>query len=210
MLDCASALYKQLRDGSEEPNENKAINFYCQHVQIIMPNRAPSYYHWSQDKPCTTNDVYGYYLKGYVEQQKTTKAPTKKGPFDYMRPFSSSGFFPAIADPSQKSYQEIRLGGKRPCPSYCPPSTENRLNLRRGYTMGYTPISSRVTHSDVPKGVSLSRTVSAPAPYSIAEPKGKDLYLWHALAGSLVHTKNYKPACQVDQYVVPKKAEAVY
>ena len=174
-----------------------------------MPNRAPTFYHWSADKPCTTNDTYGYYLKEYVEQQKS-QPPKKRGPFDYTRPFSSSGFFPSIADGNQsKSFQEIRAGGKlRPCPDFCPPGIDNRFNIRRGYTMGHTPVAARISYTEVPQGVKLGRTISAPAPFSITEPKGKDMYLWHTLAGSLVHIRNYKPDFDPDQYVIPKKSIA--
>jgi hypothetical protein len=173
---------------------------YREVALATMPNRAPSYYHWSETKPVTTNDIYGYHLKHFLDDKKG-KAPKKQGPFDYTRPFSSAGFLPAINGTS-KSLQEIRLGGKRPCPSLCLPGLHNHYNIRQGYSMGYMPVSSRIAHSDVPRGVNLNHTTSAPAPYALAQPKGKDLYMWHALAGSLVHTKNYKPTCSVDSYAI--------
>ena len=146
-----------------------------------MPQRAPSYYHWSLDKPCTNNSVYGFYWRD-EDCYKNPKPPKKTGPFDYTRPFSNSGFFPQIA------FKGGMTGKKEE------KSSQNLFDINRGYTMGAIPLSKKLNKSSgEPVGFKLQRTSTAPEGHEYAQPRGKSLYLWHTLSGTLVHCKNYKP-----------------
>ena len=147
---------------------------------INMPQRAPSYYHWSLDKPCTTNAVYGYYMRD-EDCYKNPKPLKKTGPFDYTRPFSNSGFFPQI------SY------GGRLTTSKEPKMSQNLFDINRGYTMGAVPVTKKLAKNDVPVGFKLTRSVTAPEAFSYSKPRGKDIFLWHTLSGSLVHAQNFPP-----------------
>ena len=144
-----------------------------------MPQRAPSYYHWSMDKPCTTNSVYGFYMRD-DEQFKNSKPPKRSGPFDSTRPFSNSGFFPQIAYKSSLTAREPKM-------------SHNVFDINKGYTMGHVPVTDKLIKSEVPVGFKLSRSVTAPAGFKYEEPRGKNIYLWHTLSGSLVHAKNFPP-----------------
>lgn len=158
-----------------------------------MPSRAPSYYHWSQDKPVTTNQTYGFEFKDVAASETTAKR--KLGPFDYTRPFSNSAFFPTIShDSSLTAPARSRpLASLRPCEGFCPPGVQNVFDINKGYVMGSVPITQKIHKSAVPVGVSLSKCATAPAAYVPQQPKAKDLYLWHTLSGTLVHCKNYPP-----------------
>lgn len=146
-----------------------------------MPQRAPSYYHWSLDKPCTTNAVYGFYMRD-DEDYKKSKPLKASGPFDYTRPFSNSGFFPQISFQGQLTVKKQTK------------MSHNMFDINRGYTMGHKPVTQKLVKQDVPVGFKLSRSVTAPPAFASQASRGKDAYLWHTLAGSLVHCKNYPPA----------------
>ena len=159
-----------------------------------MPSRAPSYYHWAMDKPCTTNQTYGYFHRESTDL--TAKKPTgPKGPFDYTRPFSNSGFFPQISWKGRLT-SATQARPLRPSKDYNPPSSINRFDINKGYTMGHSPVYERVAKPEQPVGCMLNRSASAPAAYRYPEPKGKDIFLWHTLSGCLVHAKNYPPVEQ--------------
>lgn len=155
-----------------------------------MPSRAPSYYHWSQDKPCTTNQTYGFDFRGSVKNEKRIR----KDAFDYTRPFSNSAFFPAISHDSSLTAparsRPIRPG------AVVPPGKVNVFDINKGYHMGYRPMTERAVRSSLPEGVKLDRTVSAPPVYKSPESRYKEIFLWHTLSGSLVHAKNYPSAEQ--------------
>lgn len=158
-----------------------------------MPSRAPSYYHWSQDKPVTTNQTYGFELRDLATDDGEKKK--KLGPFDYTRPFSNSAFFPTISHDNSLTApaRSQPLARLRPCNEFCPPGVANVFDINRGYVMGRVPITEKINNSSVPVGVSLSRSVTAPPAYVQQESRAKDLYLWHTLSGTQVHCKNYPP-----------------
>jgi hypothetical protein len=167
-----------------------------------MPHeRSYNYYHWSMDKPCTTNDEYGFFNKNALPSIKTT-AKAIPGPFDYTRPFSNMGFFPAIADQSRQTVSVQPRPSLRPSKEYHPSSSRNLFDINRGYTMGHIPACKRLVKSDPPAGFKLSRVVSAPTAFDYPTPKGKDMLLWHTLAGTLVHVKNYPPCVRENDYRV--------
>jgi len=152
-----------------------------------MPSRAPTYYHWAMDKPCTSNQTYGYDLKGTLT---TDCAKTKAfpGPFDYTRPFSNCGFFPEIGGHNgglvakHKDSEVARSTASAP--------VRRSAGINTGYTLGPDPIHKRLVQRDQPAGVRLSRFQSAPSTYRYTSPAEKSVYLWHTLAGCLVHVKN--------------------
>lgn len=169
-----------------------------------MPSRAPSYYHWSIDKPCTTNQVYGYEVKQTMVDVPPRKTP---GPFDYTRPFSNSAFFPQISsDGTHLTSHVLPTKKKTACPTSARrPATsadsKPRFELNRGYVMGHTPVVDKVVRASLPAGVQLDRSLSAPPKiYKYPVPKAKEIFLWHTLAGSLVHVKNYPPQVDINSY----------
>lgn len=157
-----------------------------------MSKGAPSYYHWSQDKPCTTNQTYGFSFRDSVVDHP---ANIHKKASELTRPFSNSAFFPAISSENSLTApsRSRPLASLRPSRDFCPPGNKNRFDINRGYTMGPVPVTEKICKTDVPVGVSLSRTISAPPAYRAQPPRGKDTYLWHTVLGSLVHCRNYPP-----------------
>ena len=159
---------------------------------FTMPSRAPTYFHWSEDKPCTTNQTYGYFLSGYLEAKEREMAGRPKarmGAFDYTRPFSNSRFFPEIAhaQKSKSDKQDERIKDavfERLALRKAP-----RFNINDGYSVGAFPIYKRVAQRDAPAGVRVKRYQSAPSTYRPPVAKENDIYLWHTLSGSLVHVK---------------------
>lgn len=163
-----------------------------------MPQRAPSYYHWSMDKPCTTNETYGFSMKN-AEPVPTTR--TIPDPFSYTRPFSNCGFFPQITYKNRLTTAVLPRPSLRPTKEYHPQGSTNRFDINRGYSMGYTPVTDKIQKRDIPAGFKLSRSVTAPEAFRPEQPRGKDLFLWHTLSGTLVHCKNYPPKNNVSQSV---------
>lgn len=158
-----------------------------------MPSKAPTYYHWSHDKPCTTNQVYGFYMKDEMEEkERTSMNPSKKsGPFDYVRPFSNLGFFPEIkaANGSQR-LTKSSMGLESRSVYYPPKKPIQNKTINRGYTAGYVPVYSKVTVSKYPAGVKLQKFQATPPAFQRSAAKEKEIFLWHTLSGCLVHCKN--------------------
>ena len=157
-----------------------------------MPSGSPNYYHWAADKPCTTNQVYGFLLKESMVKGNTDR---QIGPFDYTRPFSNSGFFPQIStnQSTMTTSQAKPIRALRSANEAALPGNRNRSkSINRGYTAGYTPVMEKMKSSSLPSRYILNRSSSAPAKvHEHRKPKADDLYLWHTLAGNLVHVKNY-------------------
>ena len=167
-----------------------------------MPSRAASYYHWSQDKPCTTNQNYGFNLKADMFQRQAEDSLKPKKPvgiFGYTRPFSNLGFFPEISVTKSMTSQRAQTA-----PLYlrksCPPGAINKFDINRGYSMGHVPITSRVVKREFPADVKLVRHKTVPPTFKHTSPKEKDLFLWHTLSGCLVHVKNHTPEPKPDPY----------
>jgi len=156
-----------------------------------MPSRAPSYYHWSQDKPVTTNQTYGFEFREFATGDTTQKNKKLGG----TRPFSNTAFFPNIShDSSLTAPARSRpLAKLRPCDEFCPPGMPNVFDINKGYVMGSVPVTQKIHKSAIPVGVSLSRSITAPPAYESKVSKAKDLYLWHTLSGTQVHCKHFPP-----------------
>jgi len=159
-----------------------------------MPSRAPTYFSWAHDKPCTTNQVYGFAIKGDM----TTDIKTKDvlGPFDYVRPFSNCGFFPEISSSGglvSKHRFSSATGASKSIDTTVRTSSAIRkaFNINDGYTSGGPDsIRNRMVKSQYPADVRLQRIQTSPPIYQHPVKKEKDIYLWHTLSGCLVHAKN--------------------
>lgn len=162
-------------------------------TNTTMSTRAPSYYHWSQDKPCTTNQTYGFAFRDTVVDPPPGQ---KRKTHELTRPFSNSAFFPTISSESSLTApsRSRPLASLRPCREFCPPGIKNKFDINKGYVMGPVPVTQKIRRSDVPVGVALSRSITAPPAFCPQPPKGKDTYLWHTVLGSLVHCKNFPPS----------------
>ena len=172
-----------------------------------MPARAPTYYHWAKDKPCTTNQDYGFLGKpDMLRRQAEDRLKPKRveGPFDYARPFSNLGFFPDISEAKALTLQRSKTAPayKRVPPGVLSsaPGPVNTFDINRGYSMGHVPIPSRVTKRQYPADVKLVRHQSVPSTYQQPVSAQKDLFLWHTLSGCLVHVKNHIPEPKPDAY----------
>lgn len=158
-----------------------------------MPSRAPTYYHWAMDKPCTTNQTYGFKLKAEMAKYASLQAlkPFKaSGKSDYTRPFSSLPFFPEIPDKRKGltvGERHIKTAGVLDTKT---PGVQSRFNINKGYTMGSVPVSSRVQRRKYPAEVQLINFEAVPQVYQHPKPKENDIFLWHTLSGCLVHAKN--------------------
>lgn len=154
-----------------------------------MPQKAPTYYHWSMDKPSTTNQVYGYSTRN---DPKVPTTRTKQDPFSYTRPFSNCGFFPQLTY-KHRLTEAVLPRPLRPSKEYNPPSSLNKFNINEGYTYGYTPVGDKIKPRNIPSGLKLTRSVTAPPSHKVEKPRGEEIFLWHTLSGTLVHSMNYKP-----------------
>ncbi len=145
------------------------------------------------DKPCTTNQTYGFDLKDEMDKYariRASKPPKKIGPFDYTRPFSNMGFFPEIPDDRKGLTVGERIIKSAGVLDRKSKGLQNRFDINRGYTMGHIPVSARVRSARYPAEVKLVSFQAIPPVYERAKPKEKDIYLWHSLSGCLVHARN--------------------
>ena len=177
---------------------------------------APKYYHWSQEKPCTTNQNYGFLLKDELRERQMFDTTQPKKPKSYTRPFSNMGFFPEIVykEPpnalNPKSLPVIDRFTTKISDCFIPPPSINKFDINKGYTMGPVPVKSRMMKpiQGQPLGYKLYRSTSAPPGVfqEVARPKSKDLYLWHSLSGCLVHVDNHKKS----DLSLPSRAKTQY
>lgn len=150
-----------------------------------MPTREPTFYRWSQDKPCTTNQTYGYELRLGLSGSNTLG--TNCG---HNKNKNKSSGEPAEASRSHAAHQRKQIDDRsstdRSATTSCKP-------INRGYVMGYVPVTKKMAkgREAAMSGVMLKRDAGRPAAYSAPQQSGQDMYLWHALSGTLVHCKNY-------------------
>lgn len=176
-----------------------------------MPSREPTYYRWSQDKPVTTNQTYGF---GFAQQGASSPSSGHRHQHSHAAGCDKSASCGSCARPAgddrfhhQSCEFNRRRSGQlcsrhRPTEKIITPSI-NRFSpetavktINKGYKTGQVPITKKLAatgRSSAPAGVQLQRGATAPPAYEFGESKGQDLYLWHALSGSLVHCKHYEP-----------------
>ncbi len=149
----------------------------------------PTYYQWAMNRPCTTNQTYGYELRGGMAKSAQQRSTKPRHSSHYARPFSSAAFLPEIPDKRRNltvGERQLRQAGVLDRTS---PGTQNRFNINDGYTMGSVPVSSRVQQRKHPAGVRLVDLTTVPPAYVQPPRKEKDVILWHTLLGCLVHAK---------------------
>jgi len=149
-----------------------------------MPAREPTYYRWAEDKPCTTNQTYGYELRSGI----TGNSPTC--PLCVAEAAAAEAATAAAAkrqaERQQRQTEKGRRDGgvKHSDKVQCKP-------INKGYTVGHMPIRKRLQASS---GGAGGQRGAAGATSSFCEQHdqsdSKDLYLWHALSGTIVCCRN--------------------
>jgi hypothetical protein len=180
-----------------------------------MPSRDPSYYRWSQDKPVTTNQTYGFGLTKQSSTSSASGATERKCKNTSCHTVGSGSDDDGYHHHSCVQCPDCAWSSRRHdgqlCPRHRPrqktitPSV-NRFSsepavkpINKGYMTGQEPIThklKKVGKSSAPAGVQLQQDVSSSTSFEYHEQKGKDLYLWHALSGSLVHCKHHDSTVQ--------------
>ena len=153
-----------------------------------MPAREPTYYRWAEDKPCTTNQTYGFDLRDMHAGNGCVRCNSCK---------VCAAEAAAAADATAKKEarrQEREMAGNRRDRSAADGCYSGKVQckpINKGYTMGHVPITKRLKAAAAASGRRQrgvdGTTVSGE---QHQQSNGKDLYLWHALSGTLVYCKN--------------------
>jgi hypothetical protein len=149
-----------------------------------MPSREPTYYRWSQDKPCTTNQTYGYGLSttstgtGCNGTNNTrNKSCTNGGTSGSGGGGGGTAHDKELLEHELSQRKQFGYGSEVQCKP-----------INKGYTMGHVPITKKTAgNKGVVTGVQLQPTIVTPSSYMYPQSRGKDVYLWHTLSGNLVH-----------------------
>jgi len=73
------------------------------------------------------------------------------------------------------------------------PSSINQCSINRGYEMGYIPIKTKLARANKRSSSSKNRHSTSSSLTTEDDANGsQDICLWHSLAGTLVHCKNYE------------------
>lgn len=144
-----------------------------------MPSHMPTYYSWAKDRPCTTNEVYGYSLRNSStnNEHRTHYSTTDAFPGGATRKYQQK----SASQDSKRSPQWGEQQWNR--------QTAGTKVINKGYVAGYVPVTQKVS-KDHRSGVNLVRTGSVPGAYEYPSSDTKNVYLWHTLSGTLVHCKN--------------------
>lgn len=144
-----------------------------------MPSHMPAYYSWAKDRPCTTNEVYGYSLRNSSTNSQ------------HRTHYSTTDAFPGGA--ARKHLQTSASDTSERSPPQWNKQTGSTKVINRGYVAGYVPVTKKVS-KDHRSGVNLVQTGSVPEAYEYPSSNTKNVYLWHTLSGTLVHCKNSNDA----------------
>jgi hypothetical protein len=128
----------------------------------------PTYYSWSADKPCTTNEVYGFTLKKSYQDQPSVGKQSKLCTKQQM-------------DSNKTNYQSGRMTNSAIGPKI----------INKGYVSGAVKVTDKIQRSDCPVGVYLDKQTTVANAYELKKPRSEEIFLWHSLAGNLVYCKNY-------------------
>lgn len=155
-----------------------------------MPAREPTYYRWAVDKPCTTNQTYGYELRHADAGNGCVRCNTCKV-------CAAEAAAAAAAAEKREASREARrqqremAGNRRDGSAGCYSGKVQCKPINKGYTMGPVPITKRLKAAAAGGGRQRRGADGATASgEQHQQPNGKDLYLWHALSGTLVYCKN--------------------
>jgi hypothetical protein len=97
-----------------------------------MPNQAPSYFHWTEGRPVTTNQVYGFNKSDYPDLPHPERP---KNFFKDIRPFDNLEFYPDMLHDWQLAAQQTRsdpLRQWRPSRGFC-------LKVGHHHTIHWSP-----------------------------------------------------------------------
>jgi len=151
-----------------------------------MPAHQPSYYRWAEDKPCTTNQTYGYELRN-GDSRNAGKNTSAQCAAEAAAAAASA----AAAAKRQAERQQRKTAGSRRDAGVRRYSDETQCKpINKGYTMGHTPITKRLQAWSGGSGRQRSAGGSSTLCEHRQQSENKDLYLWHALSGTLVYCKN--------------------
>jgi hypothetical protein len=87
--------------------------------RVRLPNQAPTYFHWVETRPVTTNMFYGYAQRAIANKPHSAYP---KGFFSNVRPFDVFGFYPDYFHDWDLSGRQCRsppLRQWRPSRNYC-------------------------------------------------------------------------------------------
>jgi len=167
--------------------------FLCEYCS--MPAREPTFYRWAEHRPCTTNQTYGYELRsqlsGYGRSVGTGSNRTCKLCAAAARRQAERLQHRQMTAATAAGSRRDGVGGvKHSDKVQCKP-------INKGYTMGHVPITKRLQQASSAGGSrqrnssgASSTSSSSPLGEQHQQPDGKDLYLWHALSGTLVCCRN--------------------
>ena len=144
-----------------------------------MSKRDFFYYHWSMDKPCTTNQEYGYRFRHYNQDPEWTPIK-RKDAFDYNKPWSTINVLPDIGarevvKPDKKDRQMSLI----------------KVNINDGYVLGHTPVTEKIIKREIPVGCARYRQTYIPPAFKPKTYPHRDLMLWHAHAENLVQVRHF-------------------
>ena len=143
------------------------------------------YYHWSMDKPCTTNGTYGFTDRHYYKNP-TWKPNTlrKSGPLGYVRPFEtvSHHHVPDISDRKTSELPPEKLK-----------ESLNTFDIMRNYHMGPVSVLQKIKHPKVLPGMRKYRHTYRPPPHRYTPEPFKRQAMWPAHQVNIVQIKNYPP-----------------
>ena len=148
-----------------------------------MPAREPTYYRWAEDKPCTTNQTYGYELRSGITGNNTT-CPLCAAEAAAAAATAAAAAKRQAERQQRQTAKDRRDGGvKHSDKVQCKP-------INKGYTVGHVPITKRLQASNGGAGRQRGAGVTSSFCEQHEQSDGKDLYLWHALSGTIVCCRN--------------------
>jgi len=155
-----------------------------------MPAREPTYYRWAEDKPCTTNQTYGFELRHDIGNGCVRCNACKACAAEAAAAAAAAAERDAARE-ARRQQREMAGNRRADASAGCQSERPQCKPINRGYTMGPVPITKRLKAAALGGGRRRGgggggSTGDQHDPQST----GKDLYLWHALSGTLVYCKN--------------------
>jgi len=154
-----------------------------------MPAREPTYYRWAEDKPCTTNQTYGFELRHTDAGNGCVRCNACK--VGAAEAAAAAAAAAKREDRRQQVQQRETAGNRRDGSSASCYSTKVQCKpINKGYTVGHVPITKRLKAAAGGRRQRGADGTTVSSSEEQQQPNGKDLYLWHALSGTLVYCKN--------------------
>ena len=157
---------------------------------------SPQFHQWAKEKPTTTNQTYGFYLREIMKAKEEAEWLERRK--QHNQGITNNRLSRSVTLPS------INMSRKA--------GPKNRFNINAGYTMGPTSVRDRAGYCHQNSGTINLRLGSAPKSRNNVDPdllngelglrnqsapqgRGKardNMYLWHSLSGCLVHVQQKK------------------